>query len=192
MKRLIKRMAITVGLAFMLTACVTVNIYFPAAKVEATAEEIVDEVYGVDSPAPAPKPTSGLRLFLAWLGPREAHAQDAATVSNATIRAIKGRLAARHGRLAPHYQAGRIGIDNQGFIQVKDVGGLPLNQLAALKREVQADNNDRNQLYQEVAKALKLKNNQLGQIKSIFARQWRSKAQAGWWIQEDSGQWRRK
>lgn len=192
MKRLIKRMAVTVGLAFMLTACVTVNIYFPAAKVEATAEEIVDDVYGVENPTKAPKPSSSLGRFLAWIGPREAHAQDAATVSNATIRAIKGRLAGRHGRLVPHYQAGRIGIDNQGFIQIKDVGGMPLNQLAALKREVQADNNDRNQLYQEVANALKLKSSHVGQIKSIFARQWRDKAQAGWWIQDDNGQWRRK
>ena len=29
----------------LIVGCVTVNIYFPAAKVEKTAEKIVDEVY---------------------------------------------------------------------------------------------------------------------------------------------------
>ncbi len=31
-----------------LTACVTINVYFPAAQAEAAAERIVDDILGVD------------------------------------------------------------------------------------------------------------------------------------------------
>lgn len=33
------------GLAFILSACVTINIYFPAAAAEKTADKIIDEVW---------------------------------------------------------------------------------------------------------------------------------------------------
>jgi len=49
------------GLALALAACVTVNIYFPAAKVEKTADEIVGDVYGKEGqerPRPSPSPRS--------------------------------------------------------------------------------------------------------------------------------------
>ena len=47
------RLSIVGAFAFI-AACVTVNIYFPAAKVEKTAEKIVDEVYREKKePAPA-------------------------------------------------------------------------------------------------------------------------------------------
>ena len=49
-----------VGLAFVV-ACVTVNIYFPAAAAEKAADKIIDEVWqlkqpnGGDAAKPAPK-----------------------------------------------------------------------------------------------------------------------------------------
>ncbi len=42
-------------------ACVTVNIYFPAAQVEKAAENIVDDVYGTDAQQPAK--TNNRQLF---------------------------------------------------------------------------------------------------------------------------------
>ena len=60
------------------------------------------------------------------------------------------------------------------------------------KRLVEADNAARRQLYEEVAKALNLKPDQVSQVRKIFAKQWREKAQAGWAVQTDDGQWGRK
>src|SRR5262249_34156296 len=46
---------------FFVSACVTVNIYFPAAAVERAAEEIVKETWGgPDKPPPKGQPQSGL------------------------------------------------------------------------------------------------------------------------------------
>jgi uncharacterized protein YdbL (DUF1318 family) len=64
--------------------------------------------------------------------------------------------------------------------------------VAALKRLVDADNGARRQLYDEVAKALNLKPDQVSQVRKIFAKQWRDKAQTGWAVQSDDGQWGRK
>lgn len=187
----------------VLTACVTVNIYFPAAKVEKTAEKIVDEVYMEKKESPPPeqkdKPRSqkdggmfGGLARLARLGPAPAHAEEATTVSNAAIRALKDQIGRRHQELLPYYQQGQVGITRDGFLEVRGTGGLGLPQVAALKRLVDADNAARRQLYEEVAKALNLKPEQVSQVRQIFAKQWRDKAQAGWSIQMDDGQWVRK
>lgn len=187
----------------VLTACVTVNIYFPAAKVEKTAEKIVDEVYQEKKDSPPQeqkgKPSSmndggmlrGLARF-ARLGPAPAHAEDATTVSNAGIRALKEQIGKRHQELLPFYQQGQVGITKDGFLEVRSTSGLGLPQVAALKRLVDADNAARRQLYEEVGKALNLQPEQVSQVQQIFAKQWRDKAQASWSVQADDGKWSTK
>ncbi len=187
----------------VIMGCVTVNIYFPAAKVEKTAEKIVDEVYQPKTEPPPPeekgKPQSlnegavraGLAL-LEWLGPAPAFAEEATTVSNAAIRGLKDQIGQRHQELRAYYQAGQVGINKDGFLEVRGTAGLGLPQVANLKRLVDADNAARRQLYDEVAKALGLQPGQVSQVRQIFAKQWRDKAQPGWPIQTDDGQWVRK
>ncbi len=198
------RYALLAALA-VIAGCVTVNIYFPAAKVEKTAEEIVGDVYRekTEPPAPAPeekgKPQSlnegivrsGLAV-LERLGPAPALAEEATTVSNAAIRALKEQIARRHQELRPYYEAGQVGIDKDGFLAVRGTAGLSLPQVANLKRLVDADNAARRQLYDEVARALNLQSGQVAEVRKIFAKQWRDKGQPGWWMQTDDGQWVRK
>lgn len=179
-------------------ACVTVNIYFPAARVEKTAEEIVDEVYREKEPSPeAPQgesrswgpghiPGAGR---LARLGPAPAYAEEATTVSNATIRALKDQIVRRHRELLPYYRGGQAGIDREGYLEVRGTDGLGLPQVAALKRLVDADNADRRRLYEEVAAALNLTPEQVPKVRQIFAKEWREKAEGGWWVQDDGGRW---
>jgi len=187
----------------LIAGCVTVNVYFPAAQVEKTAEKIVEEVYQEKKEPPMPGPTEkpqssnerGIFCSIARLarfGPAPAHAEDATTVSNAAIRGLKDQIAQRHQELIPYYQQGQVGINKDGFLEVRGTSGAALAQVAALKRLVDADNAARRQLYEEVAKALNLKPEQVPQIRQIFAKQWRDKAQAGWAVQADDGQWGRK
>src|SRR5512139_526369 len=177
------RFSIIAALA-VIAGCVTVNIYFPAAKVEKTAEKIVDEVYREKKETPPPeekeKPRSlneggnpGRLASLEWLGPAPAHAEEATTVSNAAIRALKDQIGRRHQELLPYYQQGQVGINKDGYLETRGAGGLALPQVAALKRLVEADNAARRQLYDEVAKALGLKPGQVSQVQQIFAKQWR-------------------
>ncbi len=192
-------LAALIGIA----GCVTVNIYFPAARVEKTAEKIVDEVYQEDKAVPVPeqpdKPRSlrerGVFEYLARVlrpGPAAALAEEATTVSNATIRALKDQIARRHQQLVPYYQGGKVGITRDGFLEVRGTGSLGLSQVAELKRLVDADNAARRQLYEEVAKALNVAPEQVPRVRQIFARQWRDKAQPGWEVQADDGRWGRK
>ncbi|MBF8258088.1 MAG: hypothetical protein HW377_462 [Actinobacteria bacterium] len=194
---------IVLAVLVVLTACVTVNIYFPAAKVEKTAEKIVDEVYQEKKDTPPAeqkgKPSSmidggllGGLTRLAWLGPATAHAEDATTVSNAGIRALKEQIGQRHQELLPFYKQGQVGITKDGFLEVRITSGLGLPQVATLKRLVDADNAARRQLYEEVGKALNLQPDQISQVRQIFAKQWREKAQAGWPVQADDGKWSTK
>jgi len=204
MKRPAHRISFYVLAVLALAAgCVTVNIYFPAAEVQKTAEKIVDDVYQdkKESPKqePAEKPQSwkdgetirGI-VRLARFGPAPAFAEEATTVSNAAIRGLKDQIGGRHREMLPFYQQGQVGITRDGFLEVRGTSGLGLSQVAGLKRLVDADNAARRQLYEEVAKALNLKPDQVPQVRKIFAKQWRDKAQAGWAVQADDGQWGRK
>lgn len=185
------KLGVAAGLALLVAACVTVNVYFPAAKVEKTAEKIVGEVYGQegegvkgpDEKAPDSSSGSWMGGFLAWLGPRPAMAQDATTVSNAAIRGLKAQIAQRHQQLVPFYDQGKVGIKPDGYLAVRSTAGLSVQQVAQLKRLVAADNAARSQLYKEVAAALNLNTQQqVGQVQGIFAKQWRAKAKPGWRI----------
>lgn len=187
----------------LIAGCVTVNVYFPAAQVEKTAEKIVDEVYQEKKGPPTQEPTEKPRssndgdalrgiVRLARFGPAPAFAEEATSVSNAAIRGLKEQIGQRHQELLPFYQQGQVGITRDGFLEVRGTSGLGLPQVAALKRLVDADNTARRQLYEEVAKALNLKPEQVSQVRTVFAKQWRDKAQAGWAVQADDGQWGRK
>ncbi len=204
MERPARRISFSVlAVLALIAGCVTVNVYFPAAQVEKTAEKIVDEVYQEKKEppmrAPAEKPRSwndgetirGIAR-LARFGPAPAFAEEATSVSNAAIRGLKDQIGQRHGELLPFYQQGQVGITRDGYLELRGTGGLGLPQVAALKRLVEADNAARRQLYEEVAKALNLKPDQVSQVRKVFAKQWREKAQAGWAVQADDGQWGRK
>jgi hypothetical protein len=38
-----------------LSACVTINIYFPAAAAEKMADKLIDDIWQIDEPAESPK-----------------------------------------------------------------------------------------------------------------------------------------
>jgi uncharacterized protein len=181
------------ALMVALSACVTVNIYFPAAQVERTAEQIVDDVYGKGKGDQSLLEESGIvRRLAVLLGPETAHAQEATTVSNSAIRGLKEQIAGRHKDLLPFYGAGNVGITRDGYLEVLETKGLSLQEVAALRRLVQADNSDRQRLYAEVARALNIDPGQVKKVEEIFAGQWQEKAASGWMVQRADGKWAKK
>jgi uncharacterized protein YdbL (DUF1318 family) len=113
-------------------------------------------------------------------------------VSNAAIRGLKQTIAENHKKLLPFYRQGAVGIGKDGYLEIRNTQDLNLGQVAALRKTVAEDNKARGQLYREVAAALQLDSSNLSRVEEIFARQWRDKASAGWWIQKDDGSWSRK
>jgi len=162
--------------ASMIVACVTINIYFPAEKVESVAGEIVDEIRGqgpggkesLFRPDRLPDLERTLRALVcpfAW-------AEEPLTVSNPTIRALKDRMKARYAQMKPFYVKGMLTEGNNGYVALGDTGALGLKEKRDLNTLVSAENNDRKQLYLEVAKALKIDPSQANRVAEIFAKEW--------------------
>jgi uncharacterized protein YdbL (DUF1318 family) len=162
-------------------ACVTINIYFPAEKVESVAGEIVQEIRGKETDtekAPEIKKNSALpNQFILALVASVAYAQDVTEVSNPTIRGLKDKMKARFDQMKPFYQKGAIGEGDNGYVSIKSTDGLGLKEKRDIKALVDAENNDRRQLYQEVAKALNIDPGQLNRVAEIFAKEWKKSVQ---------------
>ncbi|NDV27871.1 DUF1318 domain-containing protein [Desulfovibrio sp. JC010] len=178
-------------------ACVTVNIYFPAAKVERAAEDIVEDVYGTDAEQQDNKDDqSALETFLALIAPQAAHAQvskaEIDKKSNSAIRGLKKAIGADHKKLVPYYRAGNIGITKDGYLQIISKDGLNIKDTAALRRLVAQDNDIRDQLYTEVAASMNIPGSEIEKVKAIFAEEWQERAPSGWFIQSKSGKWVKK
>jgi uncharacterized protein YdbL (DUF1318 family) len=81
---------------------------------------------------------------------------------------------------------------SNGLVEVRDEGGLSLKDKGALRGLVKDENDDRMQLYGEVAKALKIDPGQVGRVQKLFAGSWINAASSGWWVQKENGEWVRK
>ncbi|MDO9046626.1 MAG: YdbL family protein [Methylobacter sp.] len=191
---------ISVLIALLLTACVTINIYFPAAAAEKAADEIIKDIQNVTPQKTEPKPKASLpdwqvsvyQLIDAAINvvvsPAQAEADLA--IDSAEIRQLRAAMEARFASLQPLYAAGFIGIQADGLLAVRDVESVPLKDRNQINKLVAAENADRQSLYQAIANA----NGHpewAEQIKSTFAGRWVSNAQPGWWYQS-SGSWKQK
>jgi len=174
-----KKLPGTIALCVMLSAfaCVTINIYFPAEKVESVAGEIVNDIRGRE-PVKKDGQSKNLKgsfqhLIRLALAPSAVWAQDVTAVSNATIRALKEKMKARYARMKPFYQKGMLNEGNNGYVSAGDISGLGLKQKRDLKSLIDTENKDRKALYQEVAKALKIDAGQISKVAEIFAKEWK-------------------
>jgi uncharacterized protein YdbL (DUF1318 family) len=182
----------------MLGACVTVNLYFPAAEVQKAADKIVEDVREKEQKAPV-KPGSSSWLYEQFravsrlsLGAECAYAQVNVDVSTPAIRALRASMQNRFPQLKPFYDKSAVGENNNGFIEVRGTAGLNLQEQARINQLVDQENKDRTALYREIMTANKFGPEALPQIQKIFANSWRNNSQAGWSTQNDAGQWVKK
>jgi hypothetical protein len=155
-------------------ACVTINIYFPAEEVETVAEDIVDDIRGREGNKPekeGQKDSMSMNLRLCF-GSSTAWAADVTEVSNATIRGLKEQMKERYQQLKPYYDKGLLKEGDDGYLSIGDLGGLGLKEKRDLKSLVEAENNDRKELYKEVAKAMDIDPSQIGRVGEVFAKEW--------------------
>jgi len=191
--------------SLMIAACVTINVYFPAAAADKAADQVIDNITkGSGSSTPpqswrAPDRSTG-EVLLAAVGnalnalvpAAQAQGAESLDVSSPAITRITSSMQARWGDLEKFFASGAIGLTNNGNIEVRDLNAVALPDRAAVKRLVSEDNADRAQLYTEIAKA----NNHPeweGDVRKSFARRWVAKAaKSGWYYQDDSGAWKQK
>ena len=188
--------------ALALTACVTINVYFPAAEAKEAAREFVENVIGDQAPAEATPPATvpggcmaqrGAR-FDAWMllgiGSAQAQTPDI-TIRTPAVQAIQSRMEQRfNGTLRPHFDSGALGFGGNGQIVVRDASQLPIRDRVAINAAVADDNRDRQAVYREIAVANGHPEWE-AQIRDVFARQWIASARPGWWYQQ-GGSWQQK
>jgi uncharacterized protein YdbL (DUF1318 family) len=188
--------------SLLIAACVTINVYFPAAAADKAADQVIDNITKGTPTPPQGSITpvrSGNDILLAAVGNAlyamipAAQAQGAETldVSSPAITRISASMAGRWGELEKFFASGAIGLTNNGNVEVRDLNAVALPDRATVKRLVSEDNADRAQLYTEIAKA----NNHPeweADVRKSFARRWVAKAKAGWYYQDDGGAWKQK
>lgn len=195
--------------AVLVTACVTINVYFPAAEAKAAAKEFVDKVIGDEGSTSAPAsrdnpsgqsaaltPSQLLHSRIDWLslvgiGSAQAQSQPDITLKTAAIQAIQSRMAARFdAELRAAFDAGALGFASDGTVVVRDASKLALKDRVTVNQAVADDNRDRKAVYREVAVANGHPEWE-SQIREVFARQWVASARSGWWYQS-GGSWKQK
>ncbi len=187
--------------ALLLTACVTINIYFPAAAAEKAADEIIKDIQKNTPQQTEPKPKASLPDWQANIyqlidtainvvvSPAQADEANLA-IDSPEIRQLRAAMENRFASLQPLYAAGFIGIQADGLLAVRDIESVALKDRNQVNKLVAAENADRQRLYQAIANA-NGHPDWAAQIKSTFAGRWVSNAQAGWWYQS-SGSWKQK
>lgn len=202
----VRWMGASVASAWVLSACVTINVYFPAAEAKEAAKEFVEKVIGDDaipadtSPAKQPEGGGGMASLLRRIDPLSlvgigtAHAQGQPDISIQTpaIQAIQARMTARFdATLRKGFDAGALGFGKDGLVVLREPGALELKDRAAMQAAVADDNRDRKALYKEVAVANGHPEWE-GQMREVFSKQWVASARGGWWYQDAGGAWKQK
>lgn len=197
-------LGIPVAGALLLSACVTINVYFPAAEAKEAAREFVEKVIDQADKVevkPAPAGGGGMAMlgrrfdFDPWMlvGIGSAHAQSAPdiTIKTPAIQAIQARMESRFdASLRGGFDSGALGFTADGMVAVRDAGKLELKDRVAVNAAVADDNRDRKAVYREIAMANGHPEWE-AQIREVFARQWVASAKSGWWYQS-GGAWKQK
>lgn len=182
------------------SACVTINVYFPAAAAEKAADKIIEEVWGEDAGSPPAgesshgSPPTRFSRAVWWLVDQlvpAVHAQQAnLDISSPAIGKLEASMRARHKQLLPYYNSGAVGLTSNGLVAVRDAKAVPLSERKSVNQLVADENRDREALYREIAVANGHPEWQ-SQIQETFARRWIDRAQSGWYYQTNGG-WRAK
>lgn len=198
------RISSLLGLLLFLTACVTINVYFPSAAAEQAADRIIRGVYGDEGAKPTPVPeqnqqpqsrsSDGHRTPLAvsvleWLVTPAQAAADI-NIQSPAIQTLRSAMESRFGQLKPFFDNGGVGMTGTGLVEVRDLNAVALRDRKTVTTLVADENADRNALYAEIARANGHPEWE-GDIRKTFAARWIANAPGGWWYQ-DGGQWKRK
>lgn len=189
-------------LLLLVTACVTINVYFPAEAAERAADRIIRDVYGDDTgdkvepvgpqswnDYPMAPAAPGLAVLDWLIAP--AHAEADISVNTPAIRKLEANMEARHRKLAPYYVSGAVGMTGDGQISIRDQKQIPLQQRNSVKTLVSQENRDRSALYAEIARANGHPEWE-SDVRQIFARRWVDNAPRGWWYKDAGGNWKQK
>jgi len=191
------------AVCLLLSACVTINVYFPAAAAEKAADKIIEDVWGNDAAktgnkrSQAPSEAGAQRILLVAAGAvldliiPSANAQADLNIATPIVKQVTASMEARHAQLKKYYDTGAVGLTRDGLVEVRDQNLIPLPERNAARKLVADENADRSNLYREIANANGHPEWETD-IRKTFAERWIERASAGWYVQDASGAWKQK
>ncbi len=194
-------------LSLLLGACVTINIYFPAAAAEEAAREIVRDVLDVQKPdsqteeqkkskddqSAIERPNMTLIVagrLLEMLVPEVQAATADINIDTPAISRLRQSMSKRQRSLSPFYRSGAIGFDESGRVAIRDLKAVALKDRNRVKKLVADENRDRDALYREIARANGHPEWE-ADIRKTFSRIWIEEAPKGYWFKK-GGSWKKK
>jgi hypothetical protein len=105
---------------------------------------------------------------------------------------VKHARAQRFSRLVRFYDAGVMGVDIKGMVQIRDyskLSNVTLRQTA--EKLVDQENPDRMSLIYAIAEAHGGKE-QIPVVQELMIKRYREQVKSGWWIQDEKGNWVQK
>lgn len=189
-----------------LSACVTINVYFPAAAAEKAADKIIEDVWG-GKPAEPEEEQGDKQSAVGRTGTEDillasaaavldflvppAHAQADLNIATPAVRQLTQSMEARHASLKKYYDSGAVGLTRDGLVEIRDQNLVPLPERNAARRLVSEENADRANLYREIASANGHPEWE-ADIRATFAERWVGNAASGWYYQDKGGAWKQK
>ena len=189
--------------AFFLSACVTINIYFPAAAAEDAARVIVRDVLdeeGTTTPDTVKEQSfngmpeaQSYNLIASVLDIliSPAHAEANINIDTPAIAALRASMKNRAASLKPYYANGAVGLTANAEVLIRDQSIIPLKERNMAKKLVADENRERSALYAEIARANDHPEWE-ADIRATFARVWVEEVASGTWYQSSNGVWAQK
>ena len=112
-------------------------------------------------------------------------------IDTPAISSLRQSMQQRHSQLEAYYERGAVGLTRDGLIAMRDANALPLAARQSVNALIAAENQDRNALYREIARANGHPEWE-ADIRATFGQRWIDLARPGWWYQATNGSWVRK
>lgn len=107
------------------------------------------------------------------------------------VMVAKHTLTQRSSRLIRFYEAGIIGLGDDGMVKMRDGSRLTLPQRQIAEKLIDQENPERNSLIFALAEA---HGGQTAQpaVRVAQIKRWKEQFHSGWWIQDAQGVWNKK
>lgn len=132
-------------------------------------------------------------LALSFSLPQPAYAQDAPDmkVESPLTTELRASMREQIKQLKPLMESGILGMKADATLVVRDPSGVPIAERSKLTALIVANTRDKTALYREIAR-LNGHPEWETQIAETNARRLLARIPAGWWYQDDKGNWVQK
>ena len=112
-------------------------------------------------------------------------------IGTPTVVVVKHSLAQRTSRLVRFYEAGEIGLGQDGFIYLRDGSKMTLVKRQIAEKLIDTENEERKALIQALADSNGRRNDE-AEVWTLQRARWHQQWKSGWWLRDAAGKWSRK